>query len=160
MVCRTELLEPEGPPEWLSQMCSAMAREVREALQPLTNSCSISTEVNFPSSGGRSGYEKDSLQLPTCYCCGQKGHVRRGCRNPPIVLSNQEMAMDLWCGAVRGSNTATAPPCFRHINWRHMSALLTWMAILALCCWALEVKWRQYQNSSTGNTFQINQCNP
>ena len=30
----------------------------------------------------------------------------------PIILSNWETAMDLRCGAVRGSNTATAPLCF------------------------------------------------
>ena len=38
MVCETGLLQSDEPPEWLSQVCSAMAREVREALQPLTNS--------------------------------------------------------------------------------------------------------------------------
>ena len=38
----------------------------------------------------------------------------------PIVFSNQETAMDLCRGAVRGSNTATAAPCFGRINWRGM----------------------------------------
>ena len=64
MVCGTK-------PEWLSQVCLAMTREVREALQPLTNSHSVSTGGNFPGSGGRSGYERDPLKLPTCYRCGQ-----------------------------------------------------------------------------------------
>ena len=90
MVCGTELPQLEEPPEWLSQVYSAMAREVREVLQPLTNSRSVSRGGNFPGSSGRSGYERDSPKLPTCYRCGQKGHVRRGCRNPPIGSNNLE----------------------------------------------------------------------
>ena len=90
-----------------------MAHEVREALQPLTNSHSVSPGGNFPGSSGRSGYGRDSPELPTCYRRSQKGHVRRGCRNPPIGSNSLEQlgkAMDLWCRAVRGSNTATAHP--------------------------------------------------
>ena len=93
MVCGTKLPQPEpGPLEWLSQVCSAMAHEVREALQPLTNSHSVSPGGNFPGSGGRFGYGRHSPELPTCYCCGQKGHVRRGCRNPPIGTNNLEQS--------------------------------------------------------------------
>jgi len=38
MVCGAGLLQSDEPRQWLLQVCSAMAREVREALQPLTNS--------------------------------------------------------------------------------------------------------------------------
>lgn len=75
MVYGTELPQSDGPPEWLSQVCSAMAREVREALQPLTNSRSVATGGNVPGSGVSSGYGMDSLELPTGYRCGQKGHL-------------------------------------------------------------------------------------
>ena len=37
MVCWTELPQSDRLTEWLSQVCSAMSHEVREALQPLTN---------------------------------------------------------------------------------------------------------------------------
>lgn len=92
MVCGTELPQSDGPPGWLTQVCSAMAREVREALQPLTNSRPAATGSNFPGSGASSGYGGDSLELPTCYRCGQKGHVRRGCRNPPIGFNSFEQS--------------------------------------------------------------------
>ena len=92
MVCGTELPQSDGPPGWLTQVCSAMAREVREALQPLTNSRPAATGGNFPGSGASSGYGGDSLELPTCYRCGQKGHVRRGCRNPPIGSNSFEQS--------------------------------------------------------------------
>jgi len=81
-VCGTGLPQSDEPPEWLSQVCSAMAREVREALEPLTNSRPGATGSNFLSNGARiTGFGRDSLELPTCYRGGQKGHVLRGCRN-------------------------------------------------------------------------------
>lgn len=92
IVYGTELPQSDGPPEWLSQVCSAMAREVREALQPLTNSRSVATGGNVPGSGVSSGYGMDSLELPTGYRCGQKGHLRRGYRNPPIGSNSFEQS--------------------------------------------------------------------
>ena len=84
-ISETGLMETHEPLEWLPQVCSAMAREVREALQPLINNRPGIQENSSPIDGVRAtGYSRNSSELPTCCRCGQRGHVRKGCRNPPI----------------------------------------------------------------------------
>ena len=75
-----------GPPSWLAEVCSA----VKETLAP-----QIQPSGPFRASGSRNQedprdppqfFREDPnhrRQLPTCFRCGQIGHVRKGCRNPP-----------------------------------------------------------------------------
>lgn len=91
------------PPEWLAEVCSAMAREVRQALQPVTGNPS---RANCPATSTptytRPG-DQQPRQLPTCFRCGQKGHVRRGCRNAPLASSNCQQSGNDYAPLSRGS---------------------------------------------------------
>jgi len=78
-----------------------MAREVREALQPLTNSQLGATGSSFQSNGTRVAFfGRDSLELAPCYRCGQKGHVQEDAEPlplpplKPIALNNRETAVE------------------------------------------------------------------
>ena len=89
MTAETPNQGPKDPSQdsqdWLKELCAAMAREVREAVQ---------SEMN--KSKGSWGSREDRMQVAKdsrgskdwdgvyeCYNCGQKGHVQIGCRNPP-----------------------------------------------------------------------------
>ena len=68
-----------------------MAREVRGALQPPTNSRSVSTGGNFPGSSGRSGYERILLNYPHVIALVRTVMSKEDTEthlSGPIVLSN------------------------------------------------------------------------
>ena len=105
----SEVLGPNGsdsrPPEWLAEVCSAMAREVRQALQPFTSN--PSRAENSPPRDRTPNYsrpnDQQSRQLPTCFRCGQKGHVRKGCRNTPLASSKYQQSGNDFAPLSRGS---------------------------------------------------------
>ncbi len=70
-----------GPPSWLAEVCSTFAREVRETLT--SHLASNPRDPGSPQSSSPTGSQGRSRELPTCFQCGQVGHLRKGCRNPP-----------------------------------------------------------------------------
>ena len=69
--------------EWIAEICSAMAKEVREVLKDQakpTDARNVGDERK-DCDQPRRGW---STEVPTCYRCGQAGHIQIGCRNSPL----------------------------------------------------------------------------
>lgn len=69
----------ETKPTWITEVCTVMAREVREVLK---DQIKPADEKNTGNDQQR--LRDSSSELPTCYRCGQVGHVQGGCRNIPF----------------------------------------------------------------------------
>ena len=65
-------VEEEKTPKWASEVCAAMAREVQSAL---ASKPTPPPELRPP--------QADQYAPPTCFRCGQVGHIHRGCQNIP-----------------------------------------------------------------------------
>ena len=65
-------VEEEKTPKWASEVCAAMVREVQSAL---ASKPTPPPELRPP--------QGDQYAPPTCFRCGQVGHIHRGCRNIP-----------------------------------------------------------------------------
>jgi hypothetical protein len=69
--------------EWIAEICTAMAKEVREVLKDQAK------PIDARNVGDEQrDYDRRSrgwpTEVPTCYRCGQAGHIQIGCRNPPL----------------------------------------------------------------------------
>ncbi len=76
--------EPEGKPAWIAEICSAMAREVREALKE-----GRGNEPPPRRNDNDSNTDGDD-DAPVCFRCGQPGHIAVGCRNRPNDSSRHQ----------------------------------------------------------------------
>ena len=86
--------DPDSKPLWIAEICSAMAREVREALKEHvgderpkdTQLMDERRPQRRSDRGGQGG------NTPVCYRCGQPGHIMVGCRNEPVEGSRKQTA--------------------------------------------------------------------
>ena len=89
--------EEEKTAKWASEFCAAMAREVQSAL---ASKPTPPSELKPP--------QGDQYTPPTCFRCGQVGHIQRGCQNTPQTLPSGNANMSLTRG-YQGQNTRR--PC-------------------------------------------------
>ena len=74
---------------------------------PLINNRPGIQENSFPINGVTAAvYGRKSHKLPTCYRCGQRVHVRIGCRDLPIDPDSFQESGNYSGPLTRGSNTA------------------------------------------------------
>lgn len=75
-----------GPPAWLSHMCTTLAKELKGVMTEEKNSkgtqYSRGSDQQLEDQFGERN-SRQSYNIPTCYRCGQVGHIRKGCRNTP-----------------------------------------------------------------------------
>lgn len=92
-------------PKWASEFCAAMAREVKSALasQPTPPA----EPRPFREQTGRS--QGDQYSPPTCFRCGQVGHIQRGCRNVPYTSPSGNANPSLTRG-YQGRNSRSQRP--------------------------------------------------
>ena len=97
--------EEEKTPKWASEFCAAMAREVQSALafKPTPPA-----ELRCPREQ-RGGPQGDQFTPPTCFRCGQVGHIQRGCRNIPQTSASGNANLSLTRG-YQGQNTRRPRP--------------------------------------------------
>ena len=69
----------EAKPAWITDVCSAMAWGVREILKDQIKPADVKNTGN-----DQQRLRDWSSESPTCYRCGQVGHVQVGCRNTPF----------------------------------------------------------------------------
>lgn len=74
--------EPDNH-DWIKEVCTVMAREVREALQSQFEKSRSNLNLAGDTQGEKNAKSKGWDGVYECFNCGQKGHVQIGCRNPP-----------------------------------------------------------------------------
>lgn len=98
-------LDEEKPPKWASEFCAAMVREVKSAFAAKP----APPAKSDPPGQQRREPQGDEYTPPTCYRCGQVGHVQRGCRNLPPEQSSGNANMSLTRGH-QGQDTRRPRP--------------------------------------------------
>jgi len=99
------IAEEEKAPKWASEFCAAMAREVKSALASKPTPPAELRHLRDQS--GRS--QGDQYSPPTCFRCGQVGHIQRGCRNVPYTSPSGNANPSLTRG-YQGRNSGSPRP--------------------------------------------------
>ena len=75
---------PTKPPKWFTQMYGSMLQEVK-AVTPLPEANTGRRMASTREWGNQLNHGRSDLgSPPTCFRCGQVGHIRIGCQNTPM----------------------------------------------------------------------------